>query len=131
MQYEQLVSSDPLPYDRRPPPSSRYEDEPPTSRRPPPPSEEAPSRPKPYASAYTRPFGGTQSAGYYNDYRRTTTDYNDERRYNDEYQKGGPGRQFNDEFQQPVPESATYRYGSTAYRNPATDYDDPRGDATR
>lgn len=135
MEYEYRVSSVPAPtdrsrgnepderprppaYDRRQPPPNHYDDEPPPSRRPPPPSDDqAPNRPKPYSSVYPRPFG-TQSSANYSDYRRAAPEYND-------------GRHYNGEYQQPVPESATYRYGSTAYRNPVTDYDDPRGDATR
>ena len=118
MEYENRVSNEPAPYDRRPPPTSHYDDEPAPNRRPPPPSDDqAPNRPKPYSNVYPRPFG-TQSTAYHPDSRRTTTDYNDRRQYNGEYQ-------------QPVPESATYRYGSTAYRNPATDYDDARGETTR
>jgi hypothetical protein len=118
MEYENRVSSEPPSYDRRPPPPNHYDDEPPPNKRPPPPSDDqVPNRPKPYSNVYPRPFG-TQSSAYYSDSRRTATDYND-------------GRQYNGEYQQPVPESATYQYGSTAYRNPATDYDDARGDATR
>ncbi|XP_028402377.1 tight junction protein ZO-1-like isoform X2 [Dendronephthya gigantea] len=117
MEYASRVSSEPPSYDRRPPPPNHYESEPPPSRRPPPPAEDqGPNRPMPYSNVYPRPFG-TQSSTYYSDYRRTTTDHDE-------------GRQYNGDYQQPVPESATYRYGSAAYRYPANDYDDERGEAT-
>ena len=119
MEYETRVSSEPASYDRRPP-YSRYDDEPAPDRRPPPPADDLPPpRPKPYSSMYPRPFG-TQSSSSYTEFRRTTPDY-----------PPAEGRQYNDEYQEPVPESATYRYGSTAYRNPTTDYDDPSREATR
>ena len=90
-------------------------------RLPPPPADSLPPHPilKPYSSMYPRPFG-TQSSSSYTEFRRTTSDF-----------PLAEDRQFNDEYQKPVPESAAYRYGNTASHNPATDYDNPSREATR
>lgn len=119
MEFESRVSSEPASYDRRPP-VARYEEDHMPDRRPPPPDDDQPPpRPKAYSSMYPRPFG-TQSSTSYNEFRRTAPDYPPSDR-----------RSYNDDYQEPMPEDATRSYGSTAYRNPTTDYDDPNQDATR